>query len=262
MSSDKSREAASKSFDPVQRGIKRRSFLGIATFFALRAADPFLQYQILAKGLGTGLIHALGGTPLLDGHTILDSYVGLSPYRSIIFAMSVASMAKQNFHIIAIMQEQIPFSNGLVIGVLNGIFNSLNSLMSITAQTSASVHGEDFPQTALIVGSTMFATGLFFEWFSELQRHLWKKDRANKGKVYDGGLFRLSRHINYFGYTLWRSGYALATGGWVYGAAVGAIFAYDFTQRAIPALQKYLEERVSQHWVSVARRKQADYVHS
>ena len=68
---------------------------------------------------------------------------------------------------------------------------------------------------------------------------------ANKGKIYSGGLFGLSRHINYFGYTLWRSGYALAAGGWIWGSIVAGFFTYDFTQRAIPVLTEYMEERVS-----------------
>jgi hypothetical protein len=74
---------------------------------------------------------------------------------------------------------------------------------------------------------------------------VFKKDRKNKGKVYDAGLFGLSRHINYFGYTLWRTGYALAAGGWTWGAVTASFFVYDFNFRAIPVLQHYLEENVS-----------------
>jgi len=80
------------------------------------------------------------------------------------------------------------------------------------------------------------------EFGSEIQRQVFKKDRKNKGKVYDGGLFSLSRHINYFGYTLWRTGYALAAGGWTWGAVTASFFVYDFNFRAIPVLQHYLEE--------------------
>ena len=79
----------------------------------------------------------------------------------------------------------------------------------------------------------------------QIQRQVFKKDRKNKGKVYDGGLFSLSRHINYFGYTLWRTGYALAAGGWTWGAVTASFFVYDFNFRAIPVLQHYLEENVS-----------------
>merc|ERR1712217_663119 len=100
-----------------------------------------------------------------------------------------------------------------------------------------------FPQTPLIVGSALYVVGLFTEWFSEVQRAAFKRKPENKGKVYDGGLFGLSRHVNYLGYTMWRTGYAMAAGGWTWGATVAAIFTYDFTQRGIPVLQHYLEEK-------------------
>ncbi|TKA59782.1 hypothetical protein B0A55_11690 [Friedmanniomyces simplex] len=258
MSSDKTYESTSKARDNVQRGVRRPNLPGTATFFGLRTADPFLQYQILGNGLGSGLIEALRGTPLPKGpplvtNTFLDHYVGLSPYRTILLAMSMGSMVKQNFHLTTIMQEEMPPLNGAVVSAFNTVMNSLNSLFFITAQTSASVNGEHFPQTPLIVGSVMYTAGLFIEWYSELQRHLWKKDPANKGKVYDAGLFGLSRHVNYFGYTMWRAGYALAAGGWIWGATVGAWFVYDFTQRGIPVLQHYLEERYGEQYQAYER---------
>ncbi|KAK5735349.1 hypothetical protein LTR17_008201 [Elasticomyces elasticus] len=244
---------ASADKGPIKRGVKQSNTLGTATFFGLRAADPFLQWQILGNGLGSGLIKQLGGTPLPKGpslvtNTFLDTYVGLSPYRSILWAMSVGSMVKQNFHLTVVMQEEMPPSGGVMVGVFNAVMNSLNSLFFITAQTSASVNGEHFPQTPLIVGSAMYTTGLFIEWYSEVQRHMFKKDPANKGKVFKGGLFGLSRHINYFGYTVWRAGYALAAGGWVWGAAIGALHTYDFTQRGIPSLQGYLQQKYGEEY--------------
>lgn len=49
----------------------------------------------------------------------------------------------------------------------------------------------------------------------------------------------------FFGYTLWRTGYAIAAGGWTWGAVTASFFVYDFNFRGIPVLQHYLEERVS-----------------
>ena len=245
MASNKS----SKTRDNIQRGVKEPDYLGTATFFGFRAADPFLQYSILANGYGSSLVQRLGGTVLPQGPPVVTNtpfdQLGLSPYRSILLGMSIGSMVKQNFHLTTIMQERMPPLNGALVGLFNAVFNSLNSLLFITAQTSASVNGEHYPQTPLIVGSTLYTVGLFIEWFSEVQRHVYKKDARNKGKVYTGGLFSLSRHINYFGYALWRSGYALAAGGWIWGATVAAFFTWDFNSRAIPVLQDYLEERVS-----------------
>lgn len=243
-------DASSRKRDNIQRGIKQPSYAGTATFFGLRAADPFLQYGILAKGYGTSIIEKVGGRALSQGpplvtNTPLDSIIGLSPYRSILLAMSVGSMVKQNLHLTTIMQEQMPPSGGVFVGTFNAVLNSLNSLFFVCAQTSASANGEHFPQTPLIAGSIMYIAGMAIELGSEMQRHLHKKDPANKGKVYEGGLFGLSRHINYLGYTMWRTGYALAAGGWVWAATTAAFFVYDFTQRGIPVLQHYLEEKVS-----------------
>lgn len=246
----KSYDEASRSKDNIQRGIKEPSPIGTACFVGSRALDPFLQYGILAKGYGSSAIETLGGQVLPQGpalitNTPLDSLLGLSPYRSIIFGMSVGSMLKQNIHCTTIMQEQMPPQFGLMVGAFNSVFNSLNSLFFVCAQTSASTNGEHFPQTPLIVGSSLYVLGMALEFGSEIQRHAFKKDKKNKGQVYEGGLFGLSRHINYFGYTLWRTGYAIAAGGWTWGAVTASWFAFDFNYRGIPVLQHYLEERVS-----------------
>ena len=243
-------EGEKKHFDLIDRGVKKRSVPGTATFFGLRAADPFLQYSILSNGWGSSLIERLGGTTLPKGppvvtNTPLDHIVGLSPYRSILFAMSVGSMVKQNFTLLAITQEEMGPAAAASVGVFNAIFNSTNSLLFVCSQTSASVNGEHFPQTPLIVGASLYVVGIFTEWFSEVQRAAFKRNPANKGKLYSGGLFGVSRHINYFGYTLWRAGYALSAGGWLWGAAMATWFTYDFTQRAIPVLQSYCEDKVS-----------------
>lgn len=146
-----------------------------------------------------------------------------------------------------IQQENMPVASGLIIGAFNMLLNTTNTLLFVCSQTSASTNGEHFPQSPLIVGTTLYVSGILIEWLSEQQRHAFKKNPANKGRLYEGGLFSLSRHINYFGYTLWRTGYALAAGGWGWGATVGAFFTYQFAQGAIPAQQHYLEERVSTH---------------
>nr|POE87288.1 hypothetical protein CFP56_29877 [Quercus suber] len=252
MASQSSSSASSsekKGFDLIGRGRKTQNHAGTATFVGSRAVEPFLQYGILSLGWGNSLITALRGRVLPQGPPIVTNTpldrLGLSPYRSILFGMSVGAMLKQNFHVLAIMQEEMTVSSSLSVGIFNAAFDSLNSLLFLCAQTSASVNGEHFPQTPLVVGSTLYTVGLFMEWFSEVQRAAWKKDARNKGKVYSGGLFGVSRHINYFGYTMWRTGYAIIGGGWLWGAVVASYFTYDFTQRAVPILQDYLEKRVS-----------------
>lgn len=232
----------------IKRGVKEPSPLGTGLFVGLRSLDPFLQYGILAKGVGTGLIEKLGldvlpqGPPVIT-NTFIDS-LGLSPYRLILLAMATGSAIKQNYWLLAISHEAFPASAAASVSAFNTLFNSLNSFFFICSATSASVNGEYFPQTPLLVGSALYTVGILTETVSEWQRKHFKDDPANKGKVYQGGLFSLARHINYGGYIFWRTGYALAAGGWTWGAFVAAFFSWDFATRGIPVLNSYCADRV------------------
>jgi len=57
----------------------------------------------------------------------------------------------------------------------------------------------------------LFLGGSFINTYSEILRDIWKKRPENKGKLYTEGLFRYSRHVNYFGDLVWVSGFALLT---------------------------------------------------
>ena len=67
------------------------------------------------------------------------------------------------------------------------------------------------------VAIAMWAIGFFFEAVGDLQMARFKANPANKGKVMSRGVWRYTRHPNYFGdATQWWSYYlvALAAGGW------------------------------------------------
>jgi steroid 5-alpha reductase family enzyme len=67
-------------------------------------------------------------------------------------------------------------------------------------------------------GMILFAVGLAFEVIGDRQLARFKADPASRGKVLDRGLWRYTRHPNYFGdATLWWGLYAMAAatpGGW------------------------------------------------
>jgi steroid 5-alpha reductase family enzyme len=61
------------------------------------------------------------------------------------------------------------------------------------------------------IGVALFATGLFFEAVGDLQLARFKADPANRGRVMDRGLWRYTRHPNYFGDCLvWWGLFAIA----------------------------------------------------
>jgi len=70
-----------------------------------------------------------------------------------------------------------------------------------------------------VVGLMLWLLGFFFESLADWQLDRFLKDPGNRGKVMDRGLWRYSRHPNYFGeVTMWWGIYTLALsvpGGWM-----------------------------------------------
>jgi len=240
--------------DLIQRGNKEPSPIGTATFIGLRLLDPFLQYGILAKGWGSSALHAAGletlpaGLPTASG-TPIDA-LGLSPYRLILLGMATATAAKHVWWVAATREEHFGPGTAAIVAAYNMAFNSANDLVFTTALMSGSLAGgAAFPQPPLVAGAVLFVLGLAVELVAEAQRARFKRDPANKGKPFTGGLFAYARHVNYTGYTMWRAGYSLAAGGWAWGVGTVLWQGSDFVMRAVPVLNDYCEKRYGDDWV-------------
>jgi len=62
-----------------------------------------------------------------------------------------------------------------------------------------------------LVGIALWCTGMFFETVGDVQLARFKSDPANEGSVMDRGLWRYTRHPNYFGdFCVWWGLYAIA----------------------------------------------------
>ena len=86
-----------------------------------------------------------------------------------------------------------------------------------------------------LLGLALFVVGFFFESVGDLQLGRFKADPANRGKVMDRGLWRYTRHPNYFGdATLW----------WGFGCFALATHGSAWTLLG-PALMTFLIVRVS-----------------
>lgn len=104
-----------------------------------------------------------------------------------------------------------------------------------------------------ILGVILFAVGSFLNTFSEYQRHRWKAREEHRGKLYTGGLFSLSMHVNYFGDLLWVAGYACVTRN-AYAFLVPAFLFSFFYFFNIPKLDAYLRERYGEGFAAYERR--------
>ncbi len=111
----------------------------------------------------------------------------------------------------------------------------LMGLVSAPLLVSAGLPGPTAPTLPDLAGGVLWGIGFAFEAIGDWQLARFKADPANKGKVLDRGLWRYTRHPNYFGNAcLWWGLYLLAVSvpwGWV------TIFA--------PLLMTFLLVRVS-----------------
>ena len=103
------------------------------------------------------------------------------------------------------------------LGTVYGLQGVLMWIVSLPIQAGVSQPSPD-PHPALItLGVAVWAVGLFFETVGDWQLARFKAHPANQGKVMDRGLWRYTRHPNYFGdFCVWWGLYliALAAGHW------------------------------------------------
>jgi len=75
-----------------------------------------------------------------------------------------------------------------------------------------------------LVGVLVFVVGLTLEAVADRQLVRFKADPENRGRVLDTGLWRYSRHPNYFGdAVLWWGAYLVAAAGGAYWTAIGPV---------------------------------------
>jgi steroid 5-alpha reductase family enzyme len=104
-----------------------------------------------------------------------------------------------------------------------------------------------------VVGVFLYTLGSYIGTASEYSRHIWKAQPEHQGHLYTEGLFRYSRHINYFGDLLLFAGLAvLTTRLWT--AIVPLMMALNFVLILIPSHDAYLAQRYGSEFEEYARR--------
>ena len=241
-------ESSKPSFPSRDHRTPSSSTLGIVVFSTLRLVDPIIQHSIITRqfDLAAFLPRLLGGTiasaPLA---TSLTDVFNLPTYHQLVLSMCLGGALKHAFWATSISQQEMPAKHAVLIAVFNTLFNSLNTIFSIWSVTCpCNDFDEPFKSPSVVIGTVLYAVGLLTEVISEIQRKQFKQDPANAGKPYSGGLFGLARHINYAGYLALRTGYALATGGPVWGLITGVFFGQAFARASIPELDGYCQKRV------------------
>jgi protein-S-isoprenylcysteine O-methyltransferase Ste14 len=215
---------------------KGSNFLPRLVFSCLRATDPYLQYLLIFGGYGHQILSKTGIATIPAG-----------PKGIALVAMAAGCAVKQIINMGYIMEAQMPYSSMIVISIFNTVSNSLAAFSSLIYGPSNELGSLQY------VGISLFSVGILTELISELQRKSFKDDPQNKGKLYTGGLFSLARHINYGGYTLWRTGLALTSGNYWLAAFQSIWHMWDFTRRCVPDLTDYCSKRYGEDWKKYER---------
>lgn len=120
------------------------------------------------------------------------------------------------------------------------------SLWFISWPIQVAQYDPDPPGVVAFVGVALFAVGLFFEAVGDAQLARFKGDPANRGTVMNRGLWRYTRHPNYFGDAcVWWGLWLLAAGSWLGLVTIVCplLMTYLLTRKTGKAL---LESRMSQ----------------
>lgn len=243
---------------------RKPSPLGTSIFVGLRAADTVLQYSILQRGWGSQVIQSLGGSvvPFATPRDPALAYFGLGPYPAILSALALGASTKHVAYMLGISEQEMTPAAALIIGAFNTVLNTLNTMFSLWTLTSAapqmatqsaSITDVITSSPTLMLGLGLYTVGITTDFAAEVDRKRFKDKPENKGKPYGGGLWSWATNINYGGYTLWRTGYAISAAGLPWGAVAGAFFFYDFTTRAIPSLDRYCTKKVNFSVILVRR---------
>ncbi len=101
---------------------------------------------------------------------------------------------------------------------------------------------------------SIFVVGLGLHVAADHGKYLFRKDPENERKVYTGGVWRLVRHPNFLGFTIWRIAFATAAGGWAFGLFMGLNFGYLFWNTAVPILEGYMGNKYGKQWETVTEK--------
>ncbi len=103
-----------------------------------------------------------------------------------------------------------------------------------------------------LAGILLYIAGSYIGTASEHSRYTWKACPENQGHLYTGGLFRYSRHINYFGDLLLFGGCGVLTRQ-LWTGVVPLAMGLNFALVIIPAHDAYLAARYGSEFDHYAR---------
>lgn len=165
--------------------------------------------------------------------------------RLVIFGFSTIIVLRMAFTMFYLMKRRMPWSEVFSVPFAFALYYVGFAILVLPSDAPIGLWDG--------LGCALFAFGCFLNTGSEIMRDRFKRDPANKGKLYTKGLFALSMHINFFGDILWVTGYAIlahSVWAWMIPAPIFCFFAFY----NIPMLDGYLAGKYGNDFIEYAKR--------
>lgn len=128
-------------------------------------------------------------------------------------------------------------------------------MLLVSLPVQAGQYGTSSPAWLLGLGTAVWLVGFTFETVGDWQLRRFTADPANRGRLLDRGLWRYTRHPNYFGdAAVWWGLYLLACGTWVGAATLPAPIVMTYV------LARGTGKPLTEKHLTATRADYADYV--
>ena len=216
-------------------GQKSKSIPQKITIHLIEILILWLSYWILFQG----------GGAWVEKHLHINNVFENIERRKIIFTFNIIIFFRIAYTMIVLLKRKIPWEESVSVPFAFALYYMGYTLLVLPI--TVPIDGLDY----FAIG--LFIVGCFLNSGGEVLRNEWKKKPENKGKIYTQGLFKYSRHINYFGDLLWVTAYALATKNW-YSIAIPIFLFSFFAFYNAPKLDKHLKVKYGKGYDEYAKK--------
>lgn len=177
----------------------------------------------------------------------LSTTLGLSPVSTIIFLGATLPSFSFAAYNLLWRREKLPLTGqggSFQITTQVNLTDIMHGILFLyTASRNPTWSPAIFSFTPIV-----FILGFALHIIADHSKYLFRKDKRNKGKVLQNGVWGLVRHPNFLGFTIWRVAFATAAGGWAFGGLLAVGFGFLFVNTSIPILERYMERSYGNEW--------------
>jgi len=199
--------------------------------------------EIVLLWLSYWILFGQGGD-WIEQHLHIHNIAKASDRRTIVFAFNIITFLRLGFMMFFLLKRKIPWEESISVPFAFTMYYIGFPLFVLPV--SIAVNEWDYFFIALYIAGCLLNT------VSEILRKQWKKQPEHTGKIYTAGLFKYSRHINYFGDVMWVTAYALITRN-VYAVAVPVFLFCFFAFYNAPKLDYYLKHKYGKQYDDYAK---------